>query len=71
MRRKQHAVQRELFGISKTNELQHRIKELEAEIARALKSGDYQKAKELTTSQETLINELVALGENIPPAKQE
>ena len=71
MRRKKHAVQSELFGVSRTHELQYSIKNLEAEISIALKSNDYQKAKELTAAQEKLINELVSLGEKLPPEKQE
>ena len=44
MKKRRYAVQRNLFGETKTKELQHQVKELDAEINKALKYKDYQKA---------------------------
>lgn len=62
MKGKQYAAQEDLFGISKTQNLQQQVKELTVLIDKALKTNDYIKARELTAKQETLINELVTLG---------
>ena len=64
MKKRRYAVQRNLFGETKTKELQHQVKELDAEINKALKYKDYQKAKELTLKQEKFIQKLVHIREN-------
>jgi hypothetical protein len=55
--------QEELFGASKEKELTARVKELDSEIARAMKKKDFTKAKSLTDQQSRLLKELVDLGE--------
>ena len=56
-------VQEDLFGLPPNDILKNRIKELDRMIAKAIKGSDYQKAKELNTIQEKLIQELVAIGD--------
>jgi hypothetical protein len=56
---KKHAIQAELFGVSEAEDVKQRIKELDALIANALKRKLYDKAKELTEQQETLLKKLV------------
>ena len=63
MNKKSYGMQSNLFGESKTKELQHKVKDLDLQIARALKNKEFQKAKELTKQQETFIQELVSLNE--------
>lgn len=64
MKRIRHvAGQGDLFATSRIQELRERIRELDGLITRALKSKDYAKAKAFTRDQETLIQELVEMGE--------
>jgi len=63
MKKKSYGMQSNLFGESKTKELQHMVKDLDAQIAKALKNKEFQKAKELTIKQEDCIQELVSLNE--------
>lgn len=63
MRYRQIAVQVNLFGVSKSEELEHRVKELDESIDLALKRNEYSRAKELTDEQKKVIQELVQMGE--------
>ncbi|MFO7890777.1 MAG: hypothetical protein R6V04_10610 [bacterium] len=56
--------QEDLFDVSKTNDLQYKVRELDKKIHQSLKNNDYQKAKELTDLQKEYIQELVSLSEN-------
>ena len=64
MKRRRNAKQVDLFDAPKSLELKERVRELDRQIAGALKGNDYDKAKELTQEQEGLIQELVKMGEN-------
>jgi uncharacterized membrane protein (DUF106 family) len=55
--------QKELFGLSKIQELQEQIRELDESISKALKNNHYDKAKTLSDRQKSLIQELVELGD--------
>jgi hypothetical protein len=56
--------QEELFGASKVKDLTRKVKELDSEIAKAMKKKDFAGAKSLTDQQSKLLKELVDLGEN-------
>jgi len=56
--------QEDLFDVSKTNDLQHKIRELDKKIHQSMKNNDYKKAKELTELQKKYIQELVNLNDN-------
>lgn len=55
--------QEELFGASREKELTRGVKELDSEIARAMKKKDFTRAKSLTDQQSALLKELIDLGE--------
>ena len=57
------AIQEDLFGLSKPQALRRRVRELDRQIALALKNADYVRAKSLNEQQEHLIKELVTLGD--------
>ena len=59
---RKNAAQKELFETSRAEELDRRVKELDKLISNALKRNDYEKAKEWTNEQESIIQELVELG---------
>ena len=63
MRFRQISHQKELFGSSRIQELQERIRELDVLIAKALKHNHYDKAKVLSDEQKGIIQELVELGD--------
>jgi hypothetical protein len=60
---RRHDGQADLFHTSRPRELQSRVKELDRLIARAIKSGDFHRARALTEEQKMLIQELVQLRE--------
>jgi len=57
------AIQEDLFESSRVPELRRRVRELDTLISRALKQANYDRAKELTEQQKTIIQELVELGD--------
>ena len=57
------AVQEDLFESSEVPELRRRVRELDKLILRALKHDNYERAKELTEQQKSIIQELVNLGD--------
>lgn len=61
MRKKSH--QEDLFGPTPGQALQRRIKELDVEIASAMKRKEFDKARELTLQQEGLLREMVSKGD--------
>ena len=63
MRRRILAHQEDLFDSYKPKELRRRVRELDIQIADALKQNAYDRAKALTEEQERLIQELVNLDE--------
>ena len=63
MKNSRMAFQEDLFESSGPKELKRQVRELDDLIARALKENNYKRAKELTTRQETIIRELVRMGE--------
>jgi len=66
MKKRPVSMQGELFGTSDVLELKNRIRELDRRMARAMKAEDYTLAKTLTEQQETLIQQLVQLGDSNP-----
>ena len=64
MMHRRKVQQEDLFGGSPEQEIQKRIKELDAEIASAMKKHDYEKAKLLTTEQEKLLKKAVSMDDN-------
>ena len=64
MRLRKISQQKELFGSSRIQELQERIRELDISIAEALKNNRYDKAKVMSDEQKGMIQELVELGES-------
>ncbi len=58
------ADQVDLFNVSKTHDLQYKIRDLDNKIRQSLKDNDYIKAKELTDLQEKYLQELVSLSDN-------
>ena len=62
--------QKELFGLSRIQELQERIQELDISIAKALKNNHYDKAKLMSDEQKDIIQELVELGESESDQKE-
>ncbi len=56
-------AQEELFGTDKAQYLKQRVKELDADIAKAMKGKDFAKAKRLTDQQSGMLQELLNLGE--------
>ena len=56
-------AQEELFGASRVKDLTRKVKELDPEIAAAMKKKDFARAKSLTDQQSNLLKELVDLGE--------
>ncbi len=64
MKRIRKTHQGELFGTSPAEEMKRQVSELDALIARALKSSDYRQARSLTARQEKLIQKLVSMGED-------
>ncbi len=63
MKNSRMALQEDLFESSGPKELKRQVRELDELIARALKENNYKRAKELTTRQEAIIQELVRMGE--------
>ncbi len=62
-RRIRSDAQGDLFETPQPQELRRRVRELDALISKALKKGEYDKAKDLTEQQKKLIQELVDSGE--------
>jgi len=56
-------IQEDLFESSRSLELRRQIQELDRLIAREMKKKQFEKAKELTQKQESLIQELVIIGD--------
>jgi hypothetical protein len=63
MKRRILAHQEDLFDSEKPPEIRRRVRELDIEIANALKENAYDRAKALTREQEQLIQKLVGLGD--------
>jgi hypothetical protein len=59
MARKKNMLQDDLFGTPKTAELRYQIKGLDDGIAKAMKQGDYEKARSLTEEQQRLLQNMV------------
>lgn len=64
MKNSQMALQEDLFEPDGSKELKRQVRELDKLIARALKENNYEKAKELTSQQEAIIQKLVKMGES-------
>ena len=58
------ADQADLFNVSKTHDLQYKIRDLDNKIRQSIKDNNYTKAKELTELQEKYLQELVSLSDN-------
>lgn len=56
--------QEDLFDVSKTSDLEYKVRELDKKIYQSLKNNNYQKAKELTELQKKYIQELVNLSDD-------
>jgi hypothetical protein len=59
MARHKNMLQDDLFGAPKSAEVRYRIKELDEGIAKAMKRGDFEKARLLTGEQQRLLQDLV------------
>jgi hypothetical protein len=59
MGRKRNMLQDDLFGAPKSAELRYQIKGLDEGIAKAMKRGDFEKARRLTEEQQHLLQNLV------------
>ena len=59
----QQSAQENLFGLTEIEALKRRIKELDQQISRALKKGDYANAKNLTDRQAELLQKILEEGE--------
>ena len=59
MRIHRKSAQENLFGLSEIEELKRCIKELDQQISRALKTGDYSTAKILTDQQAELLQKIL------------
>jgi len=64
MRKHRIAIQEDLFESSTVKRLRSRVRELDALIAQAVKTDNYDRAKGLAEEQKNLLQELVALGED-------
>lgn len=60
-------IQEELFEKDRIEKLRQKIKELDGEIANALKNKDFAHAKALTIQQSQLLQELMKFGETFFP----
>lgn len=56
--------QEDLFNVSKTHDLQYKVRELDNRIRQSLKVNDYAKAKKLTELQKKYLQELVSLSDS-------
>ena len=55
--------QEDLFHVSKTHDLQYKVRELDNKIRHSLKANDYAQAKKLTELQKKYLQELVNLND--------
>ncbi len=62
-RRTFSADQQNLFGFSEPEVIRRRVKDLDREIASAMKQKQFERAKQITDEQAELIRQLVEMGE--------